>query len=90
MFVIMNEFIIETFSDLCQKYDMKVHIRSKRTFQLFVMENIPYEEKAVIKEKVELIAQKMGRSKFLIDNPFIRTVADKTIVGSGIWDIRIY
>ena len=61
----MNEFILETFSDLCQKYDMKVHIRSKRTFQLFVMEKIPFEEKSVVKQKVELIAKEMGRSKFL-------------------------
>jgi hypothetical protein len=85
----MNEFIIETFSDLCQKYDMKVHIRSKRTFQLFVMEKIPYQEKAIVKQKVELIAQKMGRSKFLIDNPYIIS-GDNPEISSGIWDIRIY
>ncbi len=86
----MNEFIIETFSDLCQKYDMKVHLKTKRTFSLYAMENIPFFEKEVIKQKVELIANKMGRKKFLVYNPFIKTVVGETVVSSGIWDIRIY
>jgi hypothetical protein len=85
----MNEFIIETFSDLCQKYDMKVHLKTKRTFQLFVMEDIPYEEKEVIRQKVIKIADEMGRSKYIIDNPYIINIGDKNVITSGIWDIRI-
>lgn len=86
----MNEFILETFADLTSKYDMKVQFKTKRTFSLYILENIPFSEKEVIRQKVELIAQKMGRKTFLVDNPFIKTVADQTVVSSGIWDIRIY
>jgi len=85
----MNEFIIETFSDLCQKYDMKVHLKTKRTFSLYVMEDIPFEEKEVIRQKVIKIADEMGRSKYIIDNPYIITIGDKNVITSGIWDIRI-
>ena len=86
----MNEFILETFSDLCKKYDMKVNLKTKRTFQLFVMENIPFSEKEVIRKKLELITKEMGRKTFTVHNPTVKTIADETIVTSGIWDIRIY
>lgn len=86
----MNEFIVETFSDLCQKYDMKVHLKTKRTFSLYVMEDLPFDLKEVIHQKVKSIAKEMGRSRYVIDNPYIRKVGDKVLYTSGIWDIRIY
>jgi hypothetical protein len=63
----MNEFILETFSDICQKYDVKVRLKTKRTFQLIALEDIPLSEKEVIRGKVELIANKMGRKSYVID-----------------------
>lgn len=86
----MNEFIIDIFNDLCSQYDIKVRIKTKRTFQLFVMEDIPFENKEIIRQKVETISNQMGRSKYTIDNPYIRNIGDKNVITSGIWDIRIY
>ncbi len=94
----MNEFILETFSDICQKYDIKVRLKTKRTFQLIALEDIPLSEKEVIREKVELIANKMGRKSYVIDNPVIlSSIVDNPFISktdpkitAGIWDIRIY
>jgi hypothetical protein len=94
----MNEFILETFSDICQKYDIKVRLKTKRTFQLIALEDIPLSEKEVIREKVELIANKMGRKSYVIDNPVIlSSIVDNPLISktdpkitAGIWDIRIY
>jgi hypothetical protein len=86
----MNEFILETFSDLCNQYDIKVNLKTKRTFQLFVMEDLPFEVKDIIKEKIGVIANKMGRNKFYSDNPYIVKIGDKNVITSGIWNIRIY
>ena len=85
----MNEFILETFSDICQKYDVKVRLKTKRTFQLIALEGIPLSEKEVIRGKVELIANKMGRKSYVIDNPLISKTSESKIT-AGIWDIRIY
>jgi hypothetical protein len=95
----MNEFILETFSDICQKYDVKVRLKTKRTFQLIALEDIPLSEKEVIRGKVELIANKMGRKSYVIDNPVIlSSIVDNPFISktseskitAGIWDIRIY
>ncbi len=86
----MNEFILETFSDLCNQYDIKVNLKTKRTFQLFIMENLPFEVKEIIMEKIELITNKMGRTKFSSDNPYIVKIGDENVITSGIWNIRIY
>jgi len=86
----MNEFIIETFSDLCSQYDMEVHLKTKRTFSLYVMDDLTFELKEVIHQKVKYITKEMGRSTYLIDNPYIRNVGGKSLYTPGIWNIRIY
>jgi hypothetical protein len=86
----MNEFILDTFADLCSKYDMKVHLKTKRTFSLYVMDDIPFELKEVMHQKVKSIAKEMGRSKYVIDNPYIRTIGGKALYTAGVWHIRIF
>jgi hypothetical protein len=85
----MNQLILDTFQDLCSQYDIKVKLKSKRTFSLYVTQDLPFEVKAVVTEKVKVIAESMGRTKFIVDNPYIRTINEKALVTSGIWDIRI-
>ena len=85
----MSQLILDTFSDLCVQYDIKVKIRSKRTFSLYAMEDLPFEVKEVIKEKVKIISESMGRKKFIIDNPYIVSINKKYVITSGIWSIRI-
>ncbi len=86
----MNSFILDTFSDLVSQYELTVRIKSKRTFSLIFMENVPYEVKLQVIEKCKLISKEMGRKNFTIDNPEIHSRLGTTQVNSGIWQIRIY
>jgi hypothetical protein len=86
----MDKFILETFADLVSQYELTVRIKSKRTFSLIFMEDVPYEVKSQVIEKCKSISKEMGRKNFTIDNPYIHSRLGRTIVDRGIWDIRIY
>jgi hypothetical protein len=86
----MTELIQEGFKELTSKYDIKVNIKSKRTFSLFVLEDVPLEVKNEVHSIVQSICDNTGRKVFTVDNPFIRTNDNGSYVTAGIWDIRIY
>jgi hypothetical protein len=86
----MTELIQDGFKDLVSKYDIKVNIKSKRTFSLFVLEDVPLEVKHEVHSIVQSICDNIGRKVFTVDNPFIITNDKGHFVTSGIWDIRIY
>ena len=86
----LHDLISDTFKDLVEKWDFKIHFRSKMTFSFHVLEDLPFELKADIYNRVKFISESFGRKSFTVENPTVKTVAGKTIITSGIWHIRIY
>jgi len=88
--MIPEQLLKETFSDLVEKYDLRLDIKSKMKFNIYSLDDLPHDVKADISLKVKTITESIGRKRFDIDHPLIENRNDKLTIRSGIWSIRIF
>jgi hypothetical protein len=85
----LQELVNELFKDLIKEYTIEIKVKSKRTFSIISIEDLPFELKEVVSQKVKTISEKLGRKSFIIDNPRVFTQNERYKITGGIWDIRI-
>lgn len=85
----LQELVNELFKDLIKEYTIEIKVKSKRIFSIISIEDLPFELKEVVSQKVKTISEKLGRKSFIIDNPRVFTQNERYKITGGIWDIRI-
>lgn len=85
----LQQLIQETFQDIIERYNLDIRVKSKRTFSIISIDELPFEIKEVIKQKVQTISNSIGRKSFIIDNPRVISQNEVYKITGGIWDIRI-
>ena len=85
----LQELVNELFKDLIKEYTIEIKVKSKRIFSIISIEDLPFELKEVVSQKVKTISEKLGRKSFIIDNPRVFKQNERYKITGGIWDIRI-
>lgn len=88
--MIPEQLVRETFEDLVEKYDFKIDFISKMKFNLWTLDDVPFELKQDIMNRVQVISNCIGRKRFQVDNPRVYKKDDVIKIVGGIWSIRIF
>lgn len=88
--MINEQLLNETLSDLVDKYELTLDIKSKMRFNIYSIDDLPAEIKVDINNRVRSICEGIGRKRFDIEHPLIIRKGDKDIIKGGIWSIRIF
>ena len=88
--MIPQDLVRDTFSDLVTKYDLRLDFKSKMRFNIYSIEDLPFEIKEDIKNRLQNITECIGRKRYDLDHPIIFVLHDKKLIRGGIWSVRIY
>lgn len=87
--MIPEDLLNDIFSEVVELWKAKLDIKSKRRFNIYILDDVPHDLKADIKLRIEALAKCIGRSKYELDHPLIFKKGELTLIKSGIWSIRI-
>lgn len=87
--MIPEDLLNDIFSEVVNSYGAKLDIKSKRRFNIYILDDVPHDLKQDIKLRIEALVKCIGRSKYELDHPLIFKKGELTLIKSGIWSIRI-